>query len=102
MPLLKIAESKKITIYSTIEEATVRQIEQYAAMTKGTVDEVVQQALDYVFTKDTDFRKFATENPEAKPKEPVRIKRSASAASASEPTPEAAKDGAASRTSSAR
>ena len=98
MPLLKIAESKKITIYSTIEEITVKQIEQYAAMTKGTVDEVVQQALDYVFSKDADFKKFCTENPDAKPKEPVRIKRASSAAQA----PEAAKDGASPRTNGAR
>ena len=98
MPLLKIAESKKITIYSTIEEVTAKQIEQYAAMTKGTVDEVVQQALDYVFSKDADFRKFCTENPDAKPKEPVRVKRSTSTAT----TPEAAKDNAPTRTNGAR
>ena len=98
MPLLKIAESKKITIYSTIEETTVKQIEQYAAMTKGTVDEVVQQALEYVFTKDAEFKKFCTENPNAKPKEPVRVKRTSSTT----PTPEAAKDSAAQRTNGAR
>ena len=98
MPLLKIAESKKITIYSTVEETTVKQIEQYAAMTKGTVDEVVQQALEYVFSKDADFKKFCTETPDAKPKEPVRVKR----ASSTTPTPEAAKDSAAQRTSGAR
>ncbi len=98
MPLLKIAESKKITIYSTIEETTVKQIEQYAAMTKGTVDEVVQQALEYVFSKDADFKKFCTENPDAKPKEAVRVKRSTSATT----TPEAAKDSASPRTTTAR
>ena len=98
MPLLKIAESKKITIYSTVEETTVKQIEQYAAMTKGTVDEVVQQALEYVFSKDADFKRFVTENPDAKPKEPCRVKRSSSAAA----TPETAKNGAAPRTNSAR
>ena len=98
MPLLKIAESKKITVYSTIEETTVKQIEQYAAMTKGTVDEVVQQALDYVFSKDADFRKFCTENPDAKPKEPVRVKRSSSTPAAQA----APQDGASPRTNTAR
>jgi hypothetical protein len=101
MPLLKIAESKKITIYSTIEETTVKQIEHYAAKTKGTVDEVVQQALDYVFSRDKDFEKFRTENPEAKPKEPCRVKRSSGAA-ALESTPEAAKNSSPPRTNGAR
>lgn len=67
-------------------------------MTKGTVDEVVQQALEYVFSKDADFKRFVTENPDAKPKEPCRVKRSSNAVA----TPEAAKDGAAPRTNSAR
>ena len=98
MPLLKIAESKKITIYATIEETTAKQIEQYAAMTKGTCDEVVQQALDYIFSKAADFKKFCTEHPDAKPKDPIRVKRSSSAAA----TPEPASNGASPRTSGAR
>jgi hypothetical protein len=51
MPLLKISESKKVTALVTIEDATARQIEQYAAMTKGNPDEVVQQALDYILSQ---------------------------------------------------
>ena len=83
MPLLKIAESKKITIYATIEETTAKQIDQYAAWTKGNSDEVIQQALDYVFGKDKEFERFRTENPAAKPKIPLRVKRSASTATTS-------------------
>ena len=59
MPLLKISESKKVTAIVTLEEATAKQIEQYAAMTKGNPGEVIQQALDYIFSKDKDFERFS-------------------------------------------
>ena len=62
MPLLEIAESKKITALVTIEETTAKQIDQYAAFTKGSPDDVVQAALTYIFTKDKDFQKFCDEN----------------------------------------
>ena len=81
MPMLKISESKKLT---------ARRIEQYAAMTKGTPDEVIQQALDYIFSKDKDFEKFCAAEPNAKPKIALRIKRPATpgaAAADAETTP---------------
>ena len=75
MPLLKISESKKLTATISLEEVTAKRIEQYAAMTKGTPDEVIQQALDYIFSKDKDFEKFCAAEPNAKPKIALRIKR---------------------------
>jgi hypothetical protein len=80
MPLLKISESKKVTAIVTLEETTAKQIEHYAAMTKGNPDEVVQQALDYIFSKDKDFERFCLENAEAKPKIALRLKRPAGSA----------------------
>lgn len=77
MPLLKISESKKLTATISLEESTARRIELYAAMTKGTPDEVIQQALDYIFSKDKDFEKFCAAEPNAKPKIALRIKRPA-------------------------
>lgn len=82
MPLLKITESKKVTAIVTIEETTARQIEQYAAMTKGNPDEVIQQALDYVFSKDKDFETYARDHADAKPKIALRLKKPASAVQA--------------------
>ena len=79
MPLLEIAESKKITAIVTIEEATAKQVDQYAAFTKGSPDDVVQAALTYIFTKDKDFQKFCEEHSAAKPKTTLRLKRAASA-----------------------
>ena len=78
MPLLKIVASKKITAIVTIEDATAKQIDQYAAMTKGSADDVVQAALDYVFSSDKDFARFRDENASAKPTFPLRLKKPAS------------------------
>ena len=78
MPTLKIVASKKITAIVTIEDATAKQIDQYAAMTKGSADDVVQAALDYVFSGDKDFTRFREENATAKPTIPLRLKKPAS------------------------
>ena len=79
MPLLSIAESKKITIVASIEEATARNVDLYAAYTKGAPDDVVNAALEYIFSKDKDFQKFIESEPIAKPKTALRVKRPASA-----------------------
>ena len=78
MPFLKIVASKKITAIVTIEDATAKQIDQYAAMTKGSADDVVEAALDYVFSGDKDFTRFREENASAEPKIPLRLKKPAS------------------------
>ena len=80
MPLLDIAESKKITIVASIEEATAKNVDLYAAFTKGSPDDVVDRALAYIFSKDKDFQKFAEEHATAKPKSALRVKRPASGA----------------------
>lgn len=77
MPLLEIVASKKITAIVTLEDSTAKQIDQYAAFTKGSADDVVQAALDYVFSKDKDFQKYRDDNASAKPTLPLRLKRPA-------------------------
>jgi hypothetical protein len=77
MPLLELTASKKVTAIVTLEDATAKQIDQYAAMTKGSADDVVNAALEYVFSKDKDFARYRDENATAKPVIPLRIKRSA-------------------------
>lgn len=80
MPLLDIAESKKITIVASIEETTAKNVDLYAAFTKGAPDDVVNAALEYIFAKDKDFQKFIESHATAKPKTALRVKRPASAA----------------------
>ena len=87
MPLLKIVASKKITAIVTIEDATAKQVDQYAAMTKGSADDVVQAALDYVFSTDKEFAKFRDDNASAKPTIPLRLKKPAGAVTKPEDAP---------------
>ncbi len=75
MPLLEITASKKATSIVTLEDATAKQIDQYAAFTKGSGDDVVEAALSYVFDKDKAFQKFGDESTGAKPTIALRMKR---------------------------
>ena len=75
MLLLEIVASKKVTAIVTLEDSTAKQIDQYAAFTKGSADDVVNAALEYVFSKDRDFTKFRDENAAAKPAIALRLKR---------------------------
>jgi hypothetical protein len=79
MPLLDITASKKITAIVTLEDSTAKMIDAYAAFTKGSADDVVGAALEYVFSKDKDFQKYREGNGTAKPSIPLRIKRAANA-----------------------
>jgi hypothetical protein len=56
MPLLEITTSRKVTATVSLEEPTANLVNQYAAFTRVAADDVVNKALEYVFTKDKDFR----------------------------------------------
>ena len=65
MPLLDVAQTRHyVSATVRIEDATARQIDQYAAFMKTSADEVVDKALAYVFAKDKDFQEFLV-TPEA-------------------------------------
>jgi len=65
MPLLEITQSRQISASVRLDEATVTQVDQYAAFIKASADDVVDKALNYVFAKDRDFQDFL-KTPEAK------------------------------------
>src|ERR1035441_3808998 len=75
MPLLEITTSRKVTATVSLEEPTANLVNQYAAFTRVAADDVVNKALEYVFTKDKDFQKFIGSPNDLKPLQPLRIKR---------------------------
>ena len=75
MPLLEITTSRKVTATVSLEEPTANLVNQYAAFTRVAADDVVNKALEYVFTKDKDFQKFIGSPNDAKPIHALRIKR---------------------------
>ena len=64
MPLLEITQCRQISASVRLDEATATQVDQYAAFIKATADDVVDKALNYVFSKDRDFQDFL-KTPEA-------------------------------------
>ena len=58
MALLEITQSRQITATIRLEEKTAAQVDQYAAFIHASADDVLNHALDYVFSKDRDFQDF--------------------------------------------
>ena len=65
MPLLEITQRRQISASVRLDEATATQVDQYAAFIKASADDVVDKALNYVFSKDRDLQDFL-KTPEAK------------------------------------
>jgi hypothetical protein len=65
MPLLEVIQTKQISASIRLTETTATQVDQYAAFIHASADDVVEQALGYVFSKDRDFQDFL-KSPEAR------------------------------------
>ena len=65
MPLLEINLSRHISASVRLDEFTAEQVDQYAAFIHASADDVVDKALNYVFSKDRDFQDFL-KTPQAK------------------------------------
>lgn len=58
MPLLEVIQSKQVSASIRLSDSTATQVDQYAAFIHAGADDVVEQALTYVFAKDRDFQEF--------------------------------------------
>ena len=65
MPLLEVNQSRQISASIRLDESTAAQVDQYAAFIHASADDVVDKALNYVFSKDRDFQDFL-KTPQAK------------------------------------
>jgi hypothetical protein len=65
MPLLEITQIRYISASVRLDESTAEQVDQYAAFIHASADDVVDKALNYVFSKDRDFQDFL-KTPQAK------------------------------------
>jgi len=52
MPLLEINQIRHISASVRLDESTAAQVDQYAAFIHASADDVVDKALNYVFSKD--------------------------------------------------
>jgi hypothetical protein len=65
MPLLEVIQTKQISASIRLSDTTATLVDQYAAFIRACADDVVEQALTYVFAKDRDFHEFLR-TPQAK------------------------------------
>jgi len=65
MPLLEVVQTKQISVSIHLSDTTATLVDQYAAFIRACADDVVEQALTYVFAKDRDFQEFL-KTPQAK------------------------------------
>ena len=77
MPLLEVVQTRQISASIRLTDSTATQVDQYAAFISASADDVVEQALAYVFTKDRDFQEFL-KSPDARKVTPtLRIRKPA-------------------------
>jgi hypothetical protein len=84
MPLLEVVQTKQISASIHLSDTTATLVDQYAAFIRACADDVVEQALTYVFTKDRDFQDFL-KTPQAKQVMPTLRIRKGPSNDASEP-----------------
>jgi hypothetical protein len=58
MPLLEVVQTRYVSASIRLTDTTALQLDQYAAFIHAPADEVIGQALAYVFSKDRDFQEF--------------------------------------------
>jgi hypothetical protein len=85
MPLLEINQVRHICASVRLDEVTAAQVDQYAAFIHASADDVVDKALNYVFSKDRDFQDFL-KTPQAKQvASTLRVRKGSSNGGAEEP-----------------
>ena len=89
MPLLEINQIRHICASVRLDEITAVQVDQYAAFIHASADDVVDKALNYVFSKDRDFQDFL-KTPQAKQvASTLRVRKGPTSGTAEEPAKKA-------------
>ena len=85
MPLLEINQVRHICASVRLDEVTAAQVDQYAAFIHASADDVVDTALNYVFSKDRDFQDFLKTPQANQVASALRVRRVPSNGKAEEP-----------------
>jgi len=99
MPLLEVTQTKQISASIRLTDTTATQTDQYAAYIRACADDVVEQALVYIFTRDKGFQEFL-KTPQAKEVASTLRIRKVPATEAAEPSAKKPANGAANSTPS--
>ena len=86
MALFKVKVSKKIDTRIRLEESTAKMLDRYAHFHESPADEVVNEALEYIFSKDKDFQKQLSEQPDIEVPATLRVQLPGAVEPAPKPT----------------
>ena len=75
MPLLEVIQTRQVSASIKLTDSTATQVDQYAAFIHASADDVVEQALTYVFSKDRDFQDFLKTPQATQASSTLRIRR---------------------------
>ena len=84
MALLEIAQTRQITATIRLDDKIAAQVDQYAAFIHAPADEVINHALEYVFSKDRDFQDFLKSADAAATAPSLRVRHAPQAATPQE------------------
>ena len=74
MALFTVKTSNKIDTSMRLEESTAKMLDRYAHFHKAGADDVVNEALEYIFKRDKAFQQDLQQNPDVKVNSTVRVK----------------------------
>ena len=75
MPLLEVTQTRHVSASIRLTDSTALLVDQYAAFIKAPADNVVEESLKHVFTKDRDFQEYL-KSPQAQRITPtLRVRR---------------------------
>ena len=85
MPLIEINQVRHVSASIRLDELTAAQVDQYAAFIHASADDVIDKALNYVFSKDRDFQEFLKTPQAGQVPSTLRIRKTASHDAAEQP-----------------
>ena len=91
MPLLEVVQTHYVSASVRLTDTTALQLDQYAAFIHASADDVVEQALAYVFSKDRDFQEFLKSSEAQRITPTLRIRRAPASEAAEAPSKPASK-----------
>ena len=79
MPLIEVTQSRYVSATIRLDLETATLIDQYAAFVRGSADDVVDKALNYVFAKDREFQDYLKSPLAAEAVPSLRVRRAGAA-----------------------
>ena len=86
MPLIEVSQSHLVSATIRVESATATLIDQYATFLHASADDVVDKALNYVFSKDREFQEYLKTSKSSHVVPTLRVRRNANGDGAEPPS----------------